>query len=202
LQLAPTGDSKKVLSVFEKISSPEALWQFQLEKEGNNKGLNIALKDDQSQLFFDDGGNVGIQTKNPTYTFEVNGTVGAKSRVGTFQKGEVYADGNWHCILTTDDLKDFGTYEINARVKKAHRAEESAPAAACLYAIATHVYHKGNIKKVRSQLGFPAFFHRLCLRWKKKKNSCELQIKTGWNYGLDEQEHFYPIQYHITKLWE
>jgi len=125
LQLAPVGDSKKVLSVFEQISSPEALWQFQLEKEGSNRGLNIALNGKQSQLFFDDGGNLGIQTKNPAYTLEVNGTIAYKSRIGVFQKGSVFADGKWHTILSTDQIEDLGTYEINARVRKAHQKDKS-----------------------------------------------------------------------------
>ena len=202
LQLSPSGESNTVLSVFDQVSDNKPMWEFGVEKNENHKGLNISSQEGGSQLYFKDDGKVGIQNTNPQHTLDVNGTIGYKSRMGTFKTGTVKSDGKWHSILTAKELGNMNAYEVVARVHKPHRIEKSSPAAAFIKAIAIHTHDKGNIQQTRVQYGFPAYFFRLCLRWKGRQDEFSLQIKSGWNYGEDEQGDGFPIEYHIAKLWE
>ncbi len=202
LSLSPVGESEKLISVYDEISDEDSLWQFELDKNGQDRGLNIADGKGNSQLYFKDNGKVGVHTEDPEYDFEVNGTIAALNRIGIFSKGNCAANGDWHTILTKDQLQDLGTFEIIAQVKKPPKDDTRPPAAATLYGIATHCFDKGRVRVTRNQFGFPAFFYRLCLRWHGKKDDFCLQMRTGWNYGLDEKEMSFLIHYHVMKIGE
>lgn len=201
LQLSPIGDSEKILSIFEQLSDAQSLWQFVLDKNKEQRALNIQNKAGQSQLYLKDNGYVGIHNTNPQHHLDVGGTLAYQTRIGTYKQGTIPGDGKWHSILDSDQLSEMDAFEVTARIIRRHEKEKRSPAAAYLHAIALHAFYKGKIKKTRTHYGFPAFFYRLNLRWHGKKDNFQLQISTQQNYGLNEEGQAYPIEYHICKLW-
>lgn len=202
LQLSPTGESARIISIYEQLSDADALWSFNIDKQATQEGLKITNQAGQSQLYFKDNGNVGVHTDTPNHNFEVGGTLGYQTRIGTYKKGEIIGDGKWQTILSTKELKSMGVFEVVAHINKPHEINKTSPAAAFIRATAMHTYDRGKIQKTRVQFGFPAFCYRLCLRWHGSGDRFNLQLKSWWNYGEDEQGKNYPIHYHIGQLWE
>ena len=72
-------------------------------------------RNDKSIIKVKKEGLVGINTLDPKYAFDVNGTVGMRSRVGTHAIGSVPGDGSWHSILS--NLDGVNGYEVTANIK-------------------------------------------------------------------------------------
>ena len=92
--------------------------------QANTPGLSVQGENDKSIIKVKKEGLVGINTLDPKYTFDVNGTVGMKSRVGTHAIGSVPGDGNWHSILS--NLDGVNGYEITAYIKESSAAGVTA----------------------------------------------------------------------------
>lgn len=197
LKLSPGGDSSKLLSFYDDIKEKTPLWSVSVNPSETAIGLSVAEKNDDSRLFLQKGGNVGIGTMFPEHTLDVGGTAGMKSRVGTYQSSsEVSADGEWHIVL--DELAGCHVFEVVAKVEGVAKRGKYALA----HAIAVGAYD-GSRNKIRmTQSSYGWFWHRLRFRWKKAPaGTYRLEMKTGSHYGTDSDNNVIQIQFHITSLW-
>jgi len=194
LILAPEGESSnRTLSFFNKIGSEHPNWSIEL-MQGEGAGLAIAQptgyedEPDQTRMFFNQNGKIGVHTTEPETDFEVDGTLGVKSRVGTYKLSTVSANGQWHTVV--DKLDGLNGYEVVAQVGLKDSGKH-----ALLHAIALGTFGQFRIRRTQSWWGF-LWWNRLAIRWEGSRNNYRLQLKTRSNYGKDVQ-----IKYHITQLW-
>jgi hypothetical protein len=198
LKLAPTGDSSKVLSFYRDIKEKRPQWSVSVNPVETVEGLSINENEHHSRLFLRNGGNVGIGTMVPEHALQVHGTIGMRSRVGTFQPAnEVSADGEWHIVL--DELSGCHVFELVAKVEGVKKRGKYAMA----HAMAVSA-HDGSLNKIRvTQACYGWFWHRLRFRWKKgAEGTYRLEMKTSSHYGTNERDEVVQIQYHITSLWD
>lgn len=191
LILSPEGKGNtRVISIYDNILDDFANWVIDLG-DPDNKGLTISepLLDNTSKqrLFIKPGHGLGIDTVQPKATLEVNGTIGSKSRIGTFSNGVVPANGKWQDI--THELDNCVAFEVVAQVGK-----EKAGKYAMLIAKATSTFNKSKIHKTQAYYGF--CWNKISLRFHGSTHKFKLQIKTRSNYGSDEL-----IRFHVTSLW-
>lgn len=194
LILSPEGDeSDRLVSFYEKIQDDLPQWGIQLAQDGQ-QGLGviqpISATETKTKLFFEKGGNVGIDTTQPKTTFEVNGILGAKSRVGTYELSTVPADGSWHNIIT--GLNGCCAFEIMAQVGKEKTGKYSLVHA---HALSTFGRSRNKIKTTQAHYGW--WWNKIALRWTGTTYNYSLQMKTRSNYGADQE-----IKFHVTKLWD
>ena len=99
LKISPIGFSTKLISFFKKSTQKSSEFSLELD-QANAPGLSVQGENDKSIIKVKKEGLVGINTLDPKYAFDVNGTVGMRSRVGTHAIGSVPGDGSWHSILS------------------------------------------------------------------------------------------------------
>lgn len=199
LMFAPMKDSSNLISFFESIDNPQADWAVQLNPDEKTLGLDFvepgaAGTTPQSRLFLQKGGNVGIGTHSPAYLLDVNGAIGAKTRIGTYPTvsatNTVPADGRWHTILS--GLNNCQAFEIVAQTGRAKHGKY-----ALLHAIALSTFGRSHntIRKTQAYYGF--WWNKIAMRWTGSTFDYALQIRTRCNYGDGVN-----INFHITRLWE
>lgn len=194
LILSPEGkESDRLVSFYEKIQDNLPCWSIELVQE-EAQGLAItepvSATEIPTRLFFQKGGNIGVNTVQPKTTFEVNGILSAKSRVGTYKISTIPADGSWHDIVT--DLDGCCAFEIMAQVGK-----EKTGKYALLHAHALSTFGKSKNKIKTTQAHYGWWWNKLALRWVGTTYNYSLQLKTRSDYGQDQE-----IKFYITKLWD
>jgi hypothetical protein len=197
LKLSPTGDSKKLLSLYDDIKEKDPQWEVEINPTETAHGLSFTERDQGSRVFLRNGGQVGIGTMHPEHTLEVKGTVGMSSRVGTYQAiSQVSADREWHIIL--DQLEGCQAFEIVAKVEGVKKRGKYAMAHAI--ALSTHGGYNNKIRVTQAHYGW--FWHRLKFRWKRSDDGkYRLEMRTVGHYGNDEENKVVQIKYHICSLW-
>lgn len=197
LKLSPGGESTKLISFYDDIKQNTPLWSVSVNPIETARGLSISENNDDSRLFLQQGGNVGIGTLSPQHSLDVGGTAGMRSRVGTYQTtSEVSADGEWHIVL--DELKGCHVFEVVAKVEGVAKRGKYALA----HAIAVSAQYGSRNKIKMTQTSYGWFWHRLRLRWKRSsEGTYRLEMKTGSHYGTDAENNVIQIQFHITSLW-
>jgi hypothetical protein len=197
LQLAPQSrDEEKgenLISFYEQLDGSNPLWTISLTGSGPDKMLSIkSERNEEVLLTLSYDGKIGINQTQPQYDLDVNGTVGMHTRIGTFKKGSVKANGQWQPILK--GLKGCNIFEV---VAMAH-GHEGEGKYASLYAIASNAYSgkSGRIKRTRDYYGWK-WWKRIGLRWVGNPFDYDLEIKTFSDYG-----NFGEIAFSITKLGE
>jgi len=148
-------------------------------------------------LVLKNGGNVGIGEENPKSKLDVNGVITAKGRVGSFQVGQVPADGKWYNLL--DQLNEPCAFEIMVRVD----GEKGSGRYALAHVIALNTFggplSRGKITKTATHYG--SYFNRLRFRWTGSLYNYSLQVKTARHYGLDPTTgEPYPIKFTVGSL--
>ena len=195
LKLSPVGKSKKLISFYEDIKEKEPLWDISVNLQESEKGLSISEGDQHHRLFFQDGGNIGVGTSTPNSRLEVNGAVGMKGRLGTYEeKSEVAADAEWHNLLTTRE--GCRAFEVVCKVNR----EEGRGKYAMAHCMAVCAQRKGKVRVTQAYYGW--FWHRLRFRWLFMGDNAILQVRTSSHYGVDEDNRTIQIKYHVTSLWE
>ncbi len=194
LMLSPEGkESDRVLSVFESIEDELPQWSVTLDEE-EDKGLSIIAPVTKTEatnvIHFQKTGHVGIGTKTPKTTLEVDGVLGTNTRIGTYKLASVPADGNWHDILT--HLDGCVAFEVLAQVGK-----EKTGKYALLHAHALSTFGKSHHKIRKTQAHYGWFWNKIDIRFSGTTYNFKLQLKTRSNYGNSQVIHF-----HITKLWD
>lgn len=194
LILSPQGDeADRLISFYEKVQDDIPQWGIELDKSGN-QGLGIiqpiSETETKTKLFFGKSGNVGLDTTQPKTTFEVNGVLGTKSRVGTYELSTVPADGSWHNIVT--GLNGCCAFEIMAQVGKEKTGKYALVHA---HALSTFGRSRNKIKTTQAHYGW--WWNKIALRWTGTTFNYSLQIKVRSNYGVNQE-----IKFHVTKLWD
>ena len=200
LKLTPNGESGKLISFYEGVkgTSTEASWSLIINPGEVARGLSVGEKAGNSRLFFKEGGNVGVGTVMPSHKLEVEGTVAAQARVGTYNNtSEVPADGEWHIIL--DDLEACHAFEIVAKAEGVKKRGKYAISHAI--AVSTHGNMGSSIRITQAYYGW--VWHRIKFRWRKAAHGrYRLETKTVGHYGMDNDDEVIPIKFHITSLWD
>ncbi len=198
LQLAPIGDSNKLISFFKSLEDGDhPFWQISVKGKEGDEGIAFEMQQHKNALYLSETGNIGVQTDEPIFPLTVNGFLGVKGRMGTFSAGKISGDGKYHDIL--NDLKGPQAFEVLARIDGPPKRGKYA----MTHAIATCTFggaFQNKVKHTNSYYGWP--WNRIKLRWKGDNQSINLQMKTCSHYGKSESNEPYKIKYCITKLWD
>ncbi|MDO5968966.1 hypothetical protein Q4Q35_04025 [Flavivirga aquimarina] len=194
LILSPEGkESDKVLSVFESVEDELPQWSLTLNQE-EDKGLSIVAPVTKTEvtdvIHFQKTGAIGIGTKTPKTTLEIDGVLGVDSRIGTYKLASVPADGNWHDVIT--GLNGCAAFEVIAQVGK-----EKAGKYALLHAHAISTFGKSRHRIRRTQAYYGWFWNKIAIRFTGSTYNYKLQLKTRSDYGYSQKIHF-----HIVRLWD
>jgi hypothetical protein len=177
------GTDGELLSFYTNIDEDtKPKWEVDLNKEQD--GLEFK-SGEKSVLFLQEEGKVGIGTHLPKHTLEVEGSLGARHRVGTLASGTVPADGQWHSIMKgLDGLNAFEVVGYMSR-RRGH---------SMLHAIALNAYagSRGRINQTRTCTG--GCRHRIRIRWTGDPRNYSLQIRTQGKFSGSH------IQFHVTSL--
>jgi hypothetical protein len=186
--------SKRLISFFEHIENDEPDWTIELSDdivkglEINEPGSPANDKEVPTRLFFQKGGNIGVNTRKPLTTLHVEGILGTSSRIGIMST--VPADGEWHDIVP--DLDGCHAFEVVAQVGK-----EKAGKYALLHATAISTFGKSHSKINCTQAHYGFWWNKLAMRFTGSTHDYSLQIKTRSNYGKGQN-----VKLYITKLWD
>lgn len=194
LMLSPEGkESDRILSIYESIEDQLPQWSFTLNQE-EDKGLSIiapVTKDEANNVMhFQKTGAIGVGTKTPRTTLEIDGTLGIDTRVGTYKLETVPADGKWHDVIT--NLDGCVAFEVVAQVGK-----EKTGKYALLHANAVSTFGKSHHRIRRTQAHYGWFWNKIAIRFTGSTYNYKLQLKTRSDYGTGHN-----ISFHITKLWD
>lgn len=197
LKLNPLSYSTRLMSFFKKSTQKEPEFTIDLNKD-QVEGLSIQSYDDKTLLKFKREGQIGIQTNNPKYDFEVNGTLGFDTKVGTYKIGSVPGDRNWHTII--GNLDGVNGFEVTANIK-------GTPGKG-MYCL-SHVIALSTFGGIRSQSKIKAttafygdFRNKIRFRWTGDMHNYALQVKTARHYGIDPKNgETYRIKYNIIRLF-
>jgi len=184
IKIKAEGQNKEMLQFYENIEDLRPTWTIGIRANDGNEGLSFA--EEESRLFLETGGNVGIGTTQPRNKLEVDGFVGMKGRIGYYEQGEVPADGNWHDIVT--GLNHYNVFEVVAVVGR-------QGAHAVTHAIAVSSYGNSKNKVSKTQGFFGWMRNKIDVRWTGSYFDYQLQVRTRRNIG----EGVY-IRYNITKI--
>lgn len=185
IKIKAEGQNKEILQFYENIEDLRPTWTIGIRSEDGNEGLNFA--EEESRLFLETGGNVGIGTTQPRNKLEVNGFVGMKGRIGYYANGEVPADGNWHDIIS--GLNHYNAFEIVAVVGR-----EGAHAITHATAVSAYGNSKNHITKTQGFFGWMR--NKIDIRWSGSYFDYQLQIRTKRNIGEGVL-----IRYNVSKLF-
>ncbi|MFT5779470.1 MAG: hypothetical protein ACI837_002429 [Crocinitomicaceae bacterium] len=194
--LAPDPDpsySDKVISIFGRMNDDHPEWSISLDMENIGRGLKFVEvgpeNKNDTRLFLNNGGNVGIGTEEPRATLEVDGILGVKSRVGTHDIGAIPADGQWHTVL--NGLNGSNGFELIAHVGKDRSGKH-----ALLHATALSTFGKSKSKIRKTQAHYGFCWNRIKIKWTGETENYGIMMKTGSNYGAGQ-----TIRYSISSLW-
>ncbi len=197
LMLSPIGDSKKVLSIFKRITDKYPEWSLKIDENTSEEELinvlNFIYKNEEKALLtLSQDQRIGIKNQQPEFTLDVGGMVKSAGRVGgAVSQSEVPADGKWHNII--DGLNYCNAFEVTARVGVLKSGKH-----ALLHAIAMSAFGNSSSKIKRTHVRF-SFWRpiRIKLRWVGSTYNYGLQIKTSRNLGDDIK-----IKYYLSQLWD
>ncbi|MGB1216316.1 MAG: hypothetical protein ACPG5P_00485 [Saprospiraceae bacterium] len=209
LTISPTGGSQKLLSFYEKFGANSPAWSLSLQsKSRGNKGLNF-MERDESRLFIQNGGRVGIGTESPRYQMDVNGMVAATGFVGTHATGTIDADAKWHTVSSMKDLKGCQAFEIYAHINDDKDSRFGLTCALLLISSGKR-RTRNKIHTVESSSGWlwGRFLNRIKFRWiqnemdgRQHESTFSLQIRSRSHYGMDGGRPK-KIFFRVTKKWD
>ena len=97
-----------------------------------------------------------------------------------------------------ENIKGPSTFEIVARID----GPKGRGKYAMTHAIAICTFPNAFFNKIRQTntfIGWP--WNRIKLRWKTIDGILNLQMKTRTHYGVDANNAYFKIKYHVTNLW-
>ncbi|MCC6459596.1 MAG: hypothetical protein IT260_03930 [Saprospiraceae bacterium] len=204
LKLEAKGGNRKLISFFEKIKDRSPVWNMAFDDGKRSQGLNFS-EGEESRLFLQKGGNVGVGTTTPLFRMQVEGVVSMKGRVGDFAAGHVPADAQWKAILT--NLDGCQGFEVFAHIIDADNSRH-----ALTYAVLLMSDKKGNRNYIRtvdatSHWLWGRFLNKIRFRWtidmENSRDSLryKLEIRSRSRYGMPGGR-IPQIFYRVSKLWD
>lgn len=187
LMLSPVGDENKLVSFFRNIEDRSPIWSIATDKKEGT--LQFQDRNGEAIVTFSQDKNVGINTEDPAYTLEVNGTVGSKQRIGTLHQGNISADGKWYPII--ENLNGCHAFEIVAGVGKKKTGKY-----ALLIANAISTFGKSNQIIEKTQAYYGSRGNKIELRWKGDTYNFQLEMRSKGNY-----EGNTVVNFHVSSLW-
>lgn len=213
LRLSPNSDSARLLSLFSDRTANSAEWFIRLNPD-NNRGLDISSELTEGRSLFltvDENDldeemqptiKIGVGKMKPQYTLDVDGTVAAHARVGTFKASSIPADKQWHTILSeTDGLTDCQAYEIFAHIYD-NDSERYALTYATLLIAKGRRSERIKITRASSRYLWGRFLNRIKFRIKREYGKDVVQMKARDHYGFSATGKPKSIFFRITKLWD
>jgi hypothetical protein len=205
LKLSPSGKKDSLISFFNDPIDQDPSWQLNFKKDGDQKNLSLGIPTEtdgvqttNSRLFLSSDGRIGLGTEKPQTDIDLSGTTGIRSRVGTFRIGSVSGDGDWKNVFA-EPLSGIHAFEIVARIDGPPKHGRYA----LTHAIAVSTYGTGSNRIKQTRAYFGGFRNRIEFRWSGADNfSYNLQVRTRRHFGLDEQNLPFPINFHVTCLWD
>lgn len=232
VKISSYADSKVLTSYYDEQKRDQAVWRIAFDGVDNNlvwqseadeqAGMEIDPVNQQrlkEALCLSRENNelrIGVGTKRPTSTLDVNGCVHLSERRGTYGHSfrSVPADGQWYTIA--DNIKGGSAFEVVARAQNPEKRRY-----AIIHAIAVHCPWRSKKNDFLSWFGLrnrirytqafhDSLLHRIKLRWRDDdaKNGYQLQIRTNCTYGssrLGGEKHadtqMSVLDFHITRLW-
>lgn len=194
LELAPQGTSaEKLLSFFHRIDDPNPAWTIGILDKEDGGGINIENGDtQQSALYIDKDGKIGIGTKQPKTLADIQGMLSVKSLQGNYAEGVIAADAQWHTVL--NNLEGCTAFQVLACAN----GKPGEGKYAMLHAIAVNAYagKGGAVKKVQNWYGWQ-WWRKVEIRWIGTPFNYQLQLRSRSNYGDGA-----AINYQIMELWK
>lgn len=172
-------------------SDPDSIKMQPVDSSKKNNGTD----DDSTGVFFHLDGKLGIGKKcDDKYKVDINGFVAMPGRIGTYEVGEVDADGEWKTITKKEALNNGQAFEVVARTGKIRTGKY-----AIMHAIALSVFGPRGARIRITNAYYGLFWNRLRLRWRSDELSktYHLEIKSCSNYGKGVK-----IFYTMTRLWD
>ncbi len=209
LVLTPKGASKQLISFFENIGDQTSpLWSVSLDENGSEKSLDFSEKN-QSRLFLQAGGNIGIGTNTPNYKLEVRGLAAMQGRVGNYTKGYLNADGKWHTIPVLSNLDGCRGYEIMAHINDEGDRRFGLTYGIMLMSHGTRGY-KNKVRTVEagSSWIWGKIWNKIKFRWAidpknsiPEKEKYMIQIRSRTHYGMSGGKPK-KIFFRVSLLWD
>jgi hypothetical protein len=183
------------MSFYRKVQDSRPAWSFSLDPNEKLLGLQVSNQQQQAVLFLSDEGKVGVGHHLPSHTLDVRGTISSDTRIGKMVDADLFADGECHTVL--EKVEGIQLFEAVARVHgKKNRGKH-----AITHALISCVMGRGKVKMTQGV--FVWFWDRLVFRAKSNDdNTVRIQVRTRNHYGTDSNGNAFPIQVHITALWE
>tara|TARA_B100001093_G_scaffold206843_1_gene198777 strand:- start:461 stop:1195 length:735 start_codon:yes stop_codon:yes gene_type:complete len=195
LKINPLGESSKLISFFKKNSQKEA--EFSIDMNSGNDGLSFHGDEDRTLVKLKKDGKIGINCSDPGQELEVDGTLGTKSRIGTYAQGSVPADGKWHPLLS--DLDGIVAFEIVATAKGKINTGHYCVSRAIALSTFGGRGSKSKIKNTTAYYG--GYRDKIIYKWTGVLHNFSLMVKTRRDYGEDPKSNSpYTIDYNIASL--
>lgn len=201
-EISLIGEHEKLISFFRDNASKQPAWSVSYDKAQERLYFSKPGMEDEPPpvLLLDPSGKVGVNSKEPQWTLDVGGVIGATGRIGANPTGQktVPADGEWHSI--TAMLSGCQALEVMAGV-----GNKGTGRYALMQATALNTFNPSGFffnflgckSSIRcKQAYYLSRTHKLKLRWYGKGRDYQLQIRTNCNYGEGIR-----IRYYITSLW-
>lgn len=189
VRLYPLGNSSKLLSFFENIGEKTPFMSLKKSFDSDTCALNFVNNSNDSCLYLRVDGFIGVGTVNPDCRLDVRGNSQSYGRRGTFRKGKVLGNGEWHTII--DNLSDCHAFEIIAKINKPGKGMHSI-----VHAIAVSAFN-GKCSEIKETVAYYANSKdKIEFKWGGNDFNYNLNMRTKRNYG----ENFF-IEYYVTNLW-
>jgi len=197
LSLQPTGSKNSLLSFFKDIN--QKLPNFSLKLTGiENKKLSIVNAENIAILSVYENGKIVLGNEDSKNVITMQASVGMSARFGT-TKGEAFADGKWHPVLT--NLNGLNAIEIVAICNG--KKGSGKHAISCGTAVSAF---GGNLSNSRIKLSSSSYgnpFRKIKFRWSGSIFNYSLEAKTTQHFGLDESTgNPFLIKYNLCSLLE
>ncbi|GAB4411249.1 MAG: hypothetical protein OHK0039_16270 [Bacteroidia bacterium] len=207
LRISAKGPSQRLISFYELISDKVPVFSLSL-KAGDQEGLHLQEGGRESRLFLKKGGNLGVGMTDPAFTVDVKGVVGMEGRAGTFAKGYIPADGQWHILR--DNLHGCMAFEVLAHINDDTDGRYALTYAILLLASGKRGSRKEvNMVRAGSRWFWGRIFNRINFRWRIDENNTKKSSETRYMIQMRSRTHYglaggkpKPIFYRMMRLWD
>ena len=160
-------------------------------------------------MFIKNGGLVGINTENPHYQLDVNGLLAVKGMVGSFTKGNAYADAKWHTLTNLRNLSGCIMFEIIAHIND-NKEQRYGLTLATLMLTQGKKGYRNKVYSVSagSKWLWGKFMNKIQFRWvvddlntEPGKERYMLQMRSKSHYGMLDGKPK-SMFYRVRKLWD